>query len=135
MCKHKNFFPATSKEIIGGILIAIGSALSNAGGIGGGGLLVPILVLYLNFNPKEAIPISKLMILTGALTAFIMGINNKNPNRNAPAIDYNIAIVIIPMVLLGTMLGVTLNKIFPPWIILVCLTIILIINCYKTIRK
>jgi uncharacterized membrane protein YfcA len=98
-------------------------------------LLVPILVLFLNFNAKEAIPISKLMIFTGALTAFLMGIKNKNPYRNATAIDYNIAIIIIPLVLFGTMLGVTLNKIFPPWIILVCLTIILVINTYKTLKK
>jgi uncharacterized membrane protein YfcA len=123
------------KEAIGAILIFIGSALSNAGGIGGGGLLVPILILFLNFNTKEAIPISKLMIFTGALTAFIMGIRNKNPYRNATAIDYNIAIVVIPLVLFGTMIGVTLNKVFPPILILVCLTVILIVNSYKTFRK
>lgn len=135
VCKHKSYFPITTKEIIGSILIIIGSALSNAGGIGGGGLLVPILILYLNFTTKEAIPISKLMILTGSLTAFIMGIHNKNPFRDATAIDYNIVIILVPLVLFGTMIGVTLNKIFPPWMILVCLTIILMINTYKTIKK
>ncbi len=134
-CTHKNFFPTTNKEIIGGILIFIGSALSNAGGIGGGGLLVPILILFLNFYTKEAIPISKLMIFTGSLTAFLMGIKNKNPFRDSTAVDYNIAIIIIPLVLFGTMIGVTFNKIFPPWIILMCLTTILIINTYKTVKK
>jgi uncharacterized membrane protein YfcA len=134
-CKHKKFFPVTGKEVIGAVLIFIGSALSNAGGIGGGGLLVPILILFLNFNTKEAIPISKLMIFTGALTAFIMGIRNKNPYRDATAIDFNIAVVVIPLVLFGTMIGVTMNKIFPPWMILICLTIILIINTYKTLKK
>jgi uncharacterized membrane protein YfcA len=103
--------------------------------ITGGGLLVPILILYLNFYTKEAIPISKLMIFTGSLTAFIMGFKNKNPYRNATAIDYNIAIILIPLVLFGTMIGVTLNKIFPPWMILICLTIVLIINTFKTFRK
>lgn len=135
ICKHKDFFPITPKEVIGAVLIIIGSALSNAGGIGGGGLLVPILILYLNFNTKEAIPISKLMIFAGSLTALLMGLKNKNPYRDATAIDYNIAIVVIPLVLFGTMIGVTLNKIFPPSIILICLTIILIINTYKTIKK
>jgi uncharacterized membrane protein YfcA len=135
LCKHKDFFPITLTEAIGALLIIIGSALSNAGGIGGGGLLVPILILYLNFNTKEAIPISKLMIFTGSLTAFIMGIKNKNPYRDATAIDFNIAIVVIPLVLFGTMIGVTLNKVFPPSIILICLTIILTINTYKTAKK
>jgi len=75
------------------------------------------------------------MIFTGSLTAYLMGMKNKNPYREGTAIDYNIAVVIIPLVLFGTMIGVTLNKIFPPWIILTCLTAILIINTYKTIKK
>ena len=57
--------PPTLREIIGGFFIVIGSALSNAGGIGGGGLLIPILLILLNFKTHEAIPISKLMIFTG----------------------------------------------------------------------
>jgi len=35
ICLHKEFFPPTSDELIGAILIFIGSALSNAGGTGG----------------------------------------------------------------------------------------------------
>jgi len=135
ICKHKNYFPITERELIGAILIFFGSAISNAGGIGGGGLLVPILILYLNFYAKEAIPISKLMIFTGSLTAFLMGLKNKNPFRDATAIDFNIVIILIPLVLFGTMIGVTLNKIFPPWIILICLTIILVLNTIKTLKK
>lgn len=125
----------TSTEIIGAVFIIIGSAISNAGGIGGGGLLMPILVLYLNFNPKEAVPISKLMIFTGALTAFLLGLKNKNPFREASAIDYNITVLVIPLVLFGTMIGVTFNKIFPPWMILSLLTIILSFSTYKTLKK
>lgn len=134
-CVHKEFLPATIHEIIGGILIIIGSALSNAGGIGGGGLLIPILILQLKFSTHEAIPISKLMIFTGALTAFLMGLKNKHPHRNVIALDYNIAGVLIPMILFGTMVGVSLNKVMPPSIILISLTIVLIFNTYKTFNK
>jgi uncharacterized membrane protein YfcA len=116
-------------------MILIGSALSNAGGIGGGGLLVPILILKLNFSTSEAIPISKLMIFTGALTSFVMGLKNKHPFRDAPALDYNIAGLLVPPLLLGTMVGVTLNKVLPPFLILLSLTFVLVINTYKTITK
>ena len=75
------------------------------------------------------------MILTGALTAFIMGLNNKHPNRDAVAIDYNIVMLITPLIMFGTMIGVTLNKVFPPFIILICLTLILVINTIKTLKK
>jgi uncharacterized membrane protein YfcA len=116
-------------------MILFGSAISNAGGIGGGGLLVPILIFQLIFSTTEAIPLSKLMIFTGAITSFIMGIRNKHPYRDAPALDYNIAGLLIPPLLLGTMVGVTLNKILPPFIILLSLTIVLVINTYKTVVK
>jgi uncharacterized membrane protein YfcA len=116
-------------------MIIFGSALSNAGGIGGGGLLIPILILQLKFLTHEAIPISKLMIFTGALTSFIMGLGNKHPHRNATALDYNVAGMLIPMTLFGTMVGVTLNKVTPPSLILICLTIVLVINTIKTFLK
>ncbi len=134
-CQHKHFLPPTLQEIIGCMLIIIGSALSNAGGIGGGGLLIPILILQLKFSTHEAIPISKLMIFTGALTAFLMGLKNKHPYRNAQALDYNIAGVLIPMVLFGTMIGVSLNKVMPQSIILISLTLVLVVNTVKTFKK
>lgn len=134
-CKHKEFLPPATQEIVGVFMIILGSALSNAGGIGGGGLLVPILILLLKFNTHEAIPISKLMIFTGSITAFLMGMRNKHPYRNGIPLDLNIAGVLIPMMLFGTMVGVSLNKVLPPLVILISLTVVLIINTYKTFKK
>lgn len=123
------------KEIIGLFSIFIGSGISNAGGIGGGGLLIPILILILKFDVHEAIPLSKVMIFSGALTAFIMGFKIIHPFRQSITVDYNIAGIMIPMILFGTMIGVSLNKLFPPSIILLSLTFVLVINTYKTITK
>ena len=134
-CEHKPFSPATLSEWIGVFCITLGSAVSNAGGIGGGGLLIPILILILKFSTHEAIPISKLMIFTGATTAFIMGLKNKHPYRNGIPLDLNVAGVLVPMLLFGTMVGVSLNKVMPPSIILISLTIVLILNTIKTTIK
>jgi hypothetical protein len=134
-CVHKKIFSDLTLEFPGLIMIVIGSALSNAGGIGGGGLLIPILLLVLKFYTHEAIPISKLMIFTGALTSFILGFRQKHPVRNSITIDYNIPLLLVPMLLFGTMVGVTLNKVTPPWLILISLTAVLIINTYKTLKK
>jgi hypothetical protein len=134
-CVHKKIFSNFNKEFIGLVSIIFGSALSNAGGIGGGGLLIPILLLIMNFYTHEAIPISKLMIFTGALTSFFLGFRQKHPTRNSITIDYNIPLLLVPLLLFGTMVGVTLNKVTPPWIILVSLTAVLIINTLKTFKK
>jgi uncharacterized membrane protein YfcA len=134
-CRHKYVYPLSFKEAIGLFMIIIGSALSNAGGIGGGGLLIPILLLLLGFYTHEAIPISKLMIFTGAITSFFLGFRQKHPFRNSISIDYNIPMLLVPFLLLGTMIGVTLNKVTPPWVILISLTLVLVINTYKTFKK
>ena len=131
-CVHKPFFPPETLEIIGGVFILLGSAISNAGGIGGGGLLIPILILILKFSTHEAIPISKLMIFTGSLTAFIMGLKHKHPHREGIPLDLNVAGVLVPMLLFGTMVGVSLNKVMPASIILISLTLVLLITTYKT---
>jgi uncharacterized membrane protein YfcA len=131
-CVHKPFFPPETLELIGGICIMIGSAISNAGGIGGGGLLIPILILILKFSTHEAIPVSKLMIFTGSLTAFIMGLEHKHPHRPGIPLDLNVAGVLVPMLLLGTMVGVSLNKVMPASIILISLTLVLIVTTYIT---
>jgi uncharacterized membrane protein YfcA len=134
-CVHKPFLPPTKEEYIGALSILIGSAISNAGGIGGGGLLIPILILLINFATQEAIPISKLMIFTGAVTAFAMGLKNKHPYRNGIPLDINVAGLLVPMLLFGTMVGVSLNKVMPPSLILISLTLVLIFNTFKTFSK
>lgn len=75
------------------------------------------------------------MIFSGAISSFIMNIQHKHPHKDGIIIDYNIPYIIVPFLLFGTMLGVTLNKVFPPWIILISLTLVLVINTFKTIRK
>jgi uncharacterized membrane protein YfcA len=94
-----------------------------------------MLILILNFYAHEAIPISKMMIFTGALTAFIFNFRQPHPFRNAVTIDYNLAMFLVPLLLFGTMVGVILNKILPAWIILLLLTLVLVINCILTFRK
>ena len=44
---------------IGTILIFIGGILTSGGGVGGGGVYIPILVLILKFSPHVAVPLSK----------------------------------------------------------------------------
>lgn len=133
-CKHNSFFPFKSKEIIGLASIFLASAISNAGGIGGGTLFLPVLIIILHFYTHEAVPLSKIVIFTGSLISFGLNAELKHPIRKAKAIDYNLIILIAPGLLFGTILGVTLNKILPNVIIIFFLTIVLFYNTYKTTR-
>ena len=108
--------------------------MSNASGLGGGLLFIPVLLLIMNFYPHEAIPISKIVIFAGAVTSFIQNTKVKRPGRNAKALNYNLVIVNAPNLLLGTVLGVTLNKILPNALILFLLCLLLFYYSYKTFK-
>ena len=108
--------------------------MSNASGLGGGLLFIPVLLLIMNFYPHEAIPISKIVIFAGAITSFIQNTKVKRPGRNSKALNYNLVIVNAPNLLLGTILGVTLNKILPNSLILFLLCILLFFYSFKTFK-
>ena len=48
-------------DISSTFLVFIGSSFANAGGAGGGGIFVPLLILLTQFTPHGAIPLSKAM--------------------------------------------------------------------------
>lgn len=69
---------------------------------------------------------------------FIVNFNMKHPNKNKVAIDYDAAMVMMPMVLLGSSLGVLLNSMLPDAVIAILLTILLLmtsIKCYFKGKK
>jgi uncharacterized membrane protein YfcA len=88
----------------------------------------------LHFYTHEAVPLSKIVIFTGSLSSFILNTKLRHPDRKSKALDYNLIIVIVPNLLFGTILGVTLNRILPNVVIIFCLTIVLFYNTYKTMK-
>ena len=68
----KELFPLTTREILGFILLGLVIGLANAGGIGGGyiiiksAIIVPILQSVFLYNLKKSIYIGFVTILAGA---------------------------------------------------------------------
>lgn len=105
--------------------ILIGFA--NVGGIGGGGLTIPLLITFWGFNTKESIALSGSMQFVGSVVRYFYSVNSKHPEKSATHIDYGIVIVMLPLVVLGSFLGVLINIILPPVILSIMLTVLLII--------
>lgn len=57
---------------------------------------------------------------------FLINFRDKHPYKKATTIDYGIVMVMFPMVLLGSALGVQINVILPDAILLISLTLVLI---------
>ena len=62
-----------------------------------------------------------------ALTTVAYNLGLKHPiQTDSPVIDYDIAMVLQPMLLLGISIGVIFNSIFPTWILTLLLISVMI---------
>ncbi|AET04372.2 sulfite exporter TauE/SafE family protein [Medicago truncatula] len=102
--------------IVGTILAFLGSSFGTVGGVGGGGI-VPMLTLIIGFDAKSATAISKCMITGGAGATVLYNLRQRHPTLDLPVIDYDLALLFQPMLMLGISLGVAFNVIFPDWMI------------------
>ena len=106
-CVRKDLWPPTTLEDIGFVLLAFFMGLCNVAGIGGGAIDVPLLMAFFFFGTKEAVALSNMIILFGAVTRFIYTINERNPDKpHAVMIDYSVATVMMATSLVGNLLGI-----------------------------
>lgn len=134
-CVHKELFPLDIREILGSIAVLIFAATANSAGVGGGPIMVPIMLLVLLFDTDSAIPLSQTVIFGGSMMAFFLKVSLRHPKKDRPLIYYSLLMHIQSTLLLGTTFGVILNTIFPSWLILMLLTIVLIYITYTTFKK
>ena len=66
---------------MGLILIFLVSILTNAGGIGGGAILIPIYTFIFDFTIGASIPLSKATIFSGAVVNILLSFNNRVKNH------------------------------------------------------
>jgi len=101
-------------------------AISNVSGIGGGGVIISLIMYFYTFPTKEATSISSFAILASSLARFILQIREKHPQKDAVIIDYGIATVMMPTVLIGSFIGAFINVTFPAIALTIVLTIVLL---------
>jgi hypothetical protein len=70
------------------------------------------------------------MITGGAAATVYYNLKLRHPTLELPIIDYDLALLFQPMLVLGISIGVALNVIFANWMITILL-IVLFIGIYK----
>ncbi|GAM18396.1 hypothetical protein SAMD00019534_015710 [Acytostelium subglobosum LB1] len=137
LCTHKSLFhnKLTGLDFAGFILLFIGCALSSGGGIGGGGIYIPILILIDKFDPKEAIPLSNCLVAGCSLANLIQNFPRRHPNANKHLIDYAVVLLIEPLTLGGTTFGIYLHTMLPSYVILILLVLTLFATAATTLKK
>jgi len=122
------------RHVVGIILACVGLILAAGGGIGGGGILVPVYIMVMGFSPKYGIPLSNITILGGAFANNYFNVFKRHPSKsvNRAMIDYDLVLLMEPPTIAGAVLGTILNKILPEFIITTLLVLVLGATAFKT---
>ena len=138
-CVHKPLFPLDKWDWVTLFLVILACILAASGGIGGGGLLVPLYILVSGFAANAASPLSSATITGGGIANYYSYSRRLHPDFEKgvykPLIDYDTALLIMPALLLGTLYGTILNKILPEWLFLALMFVLMIKYSVRTTRK
>ncbi|KAK7360002.1 hypothetical protein VNO77_01974 [Canavalia gladiata] len=121
--------------VVGSIVGFFGAALGSIGGVGGGGIFIPMLTLIIGFDAKSSTAISKCMIMGAAVSTVYYNLRLRHPTLDLPVIDYDLALFFQPMLMLGISIGVAFNVMFADWMVTVLLIILFIGTSTKALFK
>ncbi|KAJ8480131.1 hypothetical protein OPV22_023858 [Ensete ventricosum] len=121
--------------VVGSIIGFLGSAFGSVGGVGGGGIYVPMLTLIVGFDAKSSTAISKCMIMGAAGSTVWYNLKLRHPTLDMPIIDYDLALLFQPMLMLGISIGVAFNVIFADWMVTVLLIVLFLTTSTKAFLK
>merc|ERR1719420_2659626 len=110
-------------------VLFLAGLLCSAGGIGGGGVYVTVLMVVAKLAPRDAVPLSKAIVFLGSLSSLALNLRKmaiaKPGTTSKSLIDYSICRIVVPSSLLGTLLGVLFNRISADWLVLAALVVVL----------
>ena len=135
-CEHKDVLPPIFLEVIGIMILPVLLGLANNGGVGGGGLIIPISIAMFGFTTIQAIALSNSTIFLGAAVRYFgYSIRQTHPNKKATIVDYNLASVMVPLVVFGSFAGTIVSSILPEAVLTIIIAILMIYLTYDSISK
>lgn len=135
ICQHKTLFPIQWKEIIGIICTVLILMIATIGGIGGGSFLVPINLLFFDFDVKGAVALSNGLIIFNSTVKYVGSLFRKNPDLKwKTLVDYN-AILAFGFLVPGSLIGAAVGEMLPSIIQITILVCILIFSTYRGLIK
>ncbi|KAJ6416444.1 hypothetical protein OIU84_002328 [Salix udensis] len=122
--------------VIAGVLCFIAASISSAGGIGGGGLYIPILTIVASLDLKTASSFTAFMVTGGSVANVMCNMFTRSAKFGGQTlVDYDIAILSEPFMLLGVSVGVICNLVFPEWLVTILFAVFLACSTFKTCQK
>lgn len=132
---HKSLWPLGTRDFLGFGIATLGLFIAAGGGIGGGAILVPVYLIVLGFTPKNAVALSNITIMGGALANLMFNIRRRHATADRPLIDWDLILVMEPATILGAVFGGFLNKLAPTWALTILLAGLLTAITWKLIMR
>lgn len=127
--------PITATDVFGLMLAAMGATLAAGGGIGGGGIFVPVYIVVMQLPPRMAIPLSAVTVMGGAMASTFVNFQRRHPMADRPIIDWDIMLVMQPLILMGALVGTLVHRILSEQILVVMLVVFLTITARAMLTK
>ena len=95
--------PLKSEEFWGMLAVIVFLWIANMGGLGGGGIVMPICLIFFKFDPKNSIALSNFSTFLAAILIYILNANKSHPLKKGKGIivDMNLIIIMLPMIISG----------------------------------
>ncbi|XP_022724297.1 sulfite exporter TauE/SafE family protein 5-like [Durio zibethinus] len=131
-----NKLKLSASTALAGVFCFIAASISSAGGIGEGGLFIPILTIVAGLDLKTASSFSAFMVTGGSIANVMYNLRTKSAKFGGKnLIDYDIVLLSEPCMLLGVSVGVVCNLVLPEWLITILFAIFLVFSTFKTCRN
>ena len=131
----QTIFPLEITDYAGLICTALSIIVSIGGGIGPGAILVAVFIIVMDFPPKVAIPMSCMTGLGVTTLGTILNMQKRHPLSDRPLIDWDLVLIMEPLVLFGAIAGTYINKILDSKVLVVLLVLLLSIIAHNTLKK
>eukprot|EP01035_Chromulina_nebulosa_P020576 gene20576-26682_t len=133
---HHQLSELTNYDLLGLTLISLGLAVGSAGGIGGGSIAIPLLIILLHFSTVHAIPLGNTAVLGSSISNIIFSLLKRHPlDHNRSIIDWDVISMMEPMTMIGALIGAYLHSVLPGWFTQYALVIILSITSFRMLYK
>mmetsp|Transcript_106314 Transcript_106314/g.328286 ORF Transcript_106314/g.328286 Transcript_106314/m.328286 type:complete len:451 (-) Transcript_106314:305-1657(-) len=127
VCEAYAVFTHPVPDVIMGVMSFLIAGISLAAGVGGGGMFVPLLMMFLSFNAKIATALSQSMLLGGAMAAFLYNLDHSHPKAPArPLVDFQLACLMGATLMSGSQIGSVLHAVAPAAVLVFALCVVLI---------
>lgn len=133
--QHKDLFPMDSMDNWGTLFVIVGLMVAASGGVGGGGILVPIFMLVYQFKPINAVALSNFTILGASIMNMLINMTKRHPFANRPLVDWDLIMVMEPLTMAGAVAGAFIGKLLPDWLLVTSLVFLLGFTAQKTLEK